>query len=253
MARFYVPADQIDEEKGQVYLTGADVNHFKNVLRARKGDKCEIVSDDGRRFRCAVIDFSADRILMSIESRSKGSLEPEIKITLIQGVPKGEKTEFVIQKAVELGAVEIIPAMCERTVVRFQTEKDMDKKAARWQKVAEEAAKQCGRDMIPKVERPVELSKIDFAGRYFGYAKIMPYENETERTLRSAINDPDVRAKCISDGLMIFIGPEGGISRAEYDFMTSHGFISVTLGKRILRTETASIFALSAARYEFED
>ena len=255
MSRFFVPEQNIDDAAGTITVTGTDVNHLKNVLRAARGTKIELVNTAGYVFGCTVETVEKDRIVCTIDSKEKSPAEPELPLVLIQGVPKGEKADFLVQKCVELGVTGIIPAVTERTVVKFSGDADREKKRERWQRIATEAAKQSGRGAVPEVAVPADFKDL-MKTLEPGWLKIIPYENEDERTLRQVLREyfPEkTGAAEAPKGIYVFIGPEGGFSAKEVETCCENGFIPVTLGKRILRTETAGLAVVACVRYETGD
>ena len=251
MSRFFVPTDNFSENS--VQITGTDVRHIKNVLRKQAGDVLTLSDSRGRLCEAEIVSLSDEKIVCRIVSEREDDNEPRVPIVLLQGVPKGDKAELIVQKTVELGINAILPVITERTVVRLDSEADREKKSARWQKIAAEAAKQCGRGVIPEVSVAADfkdaVKSVTF-GEYANYLKLIPYENETENTLKAELQ------REISNGIsgiIIFIGPEGGFSQKEVDFCVENGFRPVTLGKRILRTETAGLMTVAAIRYEIGD
>ncbi|MBO7504325.1 MAG: 16S rRNA (uracil(1498)-N(3))-methyltransferase [Clostridia bacterium] len=258
MSRFFVPEQNIDDAAGTVTVTGTDVNHLKNVLRAARGTKIELVNTAGYVFGCTVETVGKDKIVCRIDSKEKCPAEPVVPLVLIQGVPKGEKADFLVQKCVELGVTGIIPAVTERTVVKFSGDADREKKRERWQRIATEAAKQSGRGAVPEITKPADFRDL-MGALEPDWLKIIPYENEEERTLKQVLREyfPDMN-KSTGDrekpkGIYVFIGPEGGFSAQEVEICRSNGFIPVTLGKRILRTETAGLAVVACVRYETGD
>ncbi len=251
MRRFFISQEQSERAKdGSVILTGTDVNHIVHVLRMGQGDKLLLSATNGQEFHCVIDRIEHDKVVCSVCSASNNHTEPAVSVTLIQGVPKGEKMEFIIQKTVELGVCEIVPAMMERTVVRFHTPQDGFKKQTRWQKIAEEASKQCGRGCIPSVAEP-QMFKQALSQISPDALKLIAYENEAEYSLKNRI-EKAMEAGSVTQ-IAVLIGPEGGISPNEFSLAIESGFQSVSLGRRILRTETAGIAVLSAIRYVFED
>lgn len=251
MRRFFISKEQSEEAKsGRVVLYGTDVNHIANVLRMGTGDELLLSATDGQELHCLIESIRSDAVVCSVSFASCNQTEPRVSVSLIQGVPKGEKMEFIIQKSVELGVCEIMPVMMERTIVRFHSAQDALKKQNRWQKIAEEAAKQCGRGIVPQVHLPESfkamLSKIPQDS-----LRLIAYENEQEYSLKSRIEEATKSADV--QHICVIVGPEGGISPEEFQWATDTGFESVSLGRRILRTETAGIAVLSAIRYVFED
>ena len=264
MSRFFVPEQNIDAEAGTILVTGTDVNHLKNVLRAERGTKLELVNTAGFVFACTVETVGKDKVVCRIDSKEKCPAEPVVPLVLIQGVPKGEKADFLVQKCVELGVTGIIPAVTERTVVKFSGDADREKKRERWQRIATEAAKQSGRGAVPEIAAPVDFKAL-MKRLEPDWLKIIPYENEEELTLKQVLREyfPEMSGnseKTEKDGkneapkgIYVFIGPEGGFSAGEVKTACENGFIPVTLGKRILRTETAGLAVVACVRYETGD
>lgn len=263
MARFFVSSDHIEYDDAgcakNVLIKGTDVRHIKDVLRMNVGDTVTLCDSRGNEYVCSIDDICNDFITTSVISAARCASEPRIAIVLCQGVAKGEKMDFIIQKNVELGLNEIIPVLTEHTVVKFANAKDAEKKQTRWQRISEEAAKQCGRGVVPVVDMPDAFKNVvdhitsDEESKETLY--IMPYENETENTLKKVLYD---NKTALDEGgslkrICLFIGPEGGFSKKETEYAISKGFTTVTLGKRILRTETAGMATIAAIRYEIGD
>lgn len=245
MHRFYVQNHQIQD--GIITLTGEDVNHIKNVLRMRTGEKATLCNGEGKDYDCSIQELYNDKVLFSIEKERVTDTELKGRIYLFQGLPKKDKMELIIQKAVELGVYEIIPVMTNRTIVKLEDSKKEQKKLERWQAISVSAAKQSGRGIIPKVTEAYSFKKA------LEYAKsldirLMPYENEKgisyTREILDKVNP--------TDKVGVFIGPEGGFDEKEVQEAKLNGFIPVTLGKRILRTETAGLTALSLLMMKME-
>lgn len=272
MARFFVPTENIDLEKGEILIKGADCHHLKNVLRKRPGDEVSLCGSDGSTYRSRILSFGKDSAVCGILSVAAGTSEPSVPVILFQGVPKGDKMELIIQKCVELGVNEIVPVMTEHTVVRFADQKDRERKETRWQKISAEAAKQSGRNTVPPVRKITELCEI-FGSVPDGWLKIIPYENEETLTLKECLRGAfgqrddggdgetpkdgsfaaEFKASAGPEGIAFIIGPEGGFSAEEVKKAVDGGFIPVTLGKRILRTETAGLAVMASIRYETGD
>lgn len=238
MHRFYVTTDQIKGD--HITITGSDFNHIKNVLRMKQGDEIVICNGQGKDCYCIIDKVSEGVITAKIESEKDTGTELKQKITLFQGMPKKDKMELIIQKAVELGVYEIIPVMTKRVVVKLEDKKKEDKKLERWQSIAEEAAKQSGRGIIPKV-RPVQSYKEAIASAKQLGMGIVPYENASgmgkTKDLMSSMSK--------YDSIGVFIGPEGGFEESEIELALQNQIHPITLGKRILRTETAGLAVLS--------
>jgi 16S rRNA (uracil1498-N3)-methyltransferase len=246
MHRFYVTPDQIKDKT--VVITGSDVNHIKNVLRMKLGEEIVICNGQGKDCYCIISKVSEVEITADVREEQDTKAELKARITLFQGMPKKDKMELIIQKAVELGVYEIVPVMTKRVVVKLEDKKKEEKKLERWQAIAEGAAKQSGRGIIPKVQ-PVRTyqNAIKDAGN-LGLA-IIPYENATgiegTRKIMSSMKDYDT--------IGVFIGPEGGFEDSEIELAKEKNIIPITLGNRILRTETAGLAALSMMVLMLED
>lgn len=241
MHRFFIPELYAE----QMTITGVDAKHISKVLRMQTGDKLQIVSDDGVTALAEIAGFGEGSVTVRCIEKLAESHEPSVQITLAQGLAKGEKMDFIIQKAVELGATSIVPVAMEHSVVRLEGDKAA-KKVERWEKIAEAAAKQSKRDIIPVVQ-PVQSVSEMLANNQCA-AKIIAYECEDRLGLKSALQ----RAGRLSD-LLLIIGPEGGISESELEAARKAGAVPVSLGRRILRAETAALVAMSAIFYETGD
>ena len=238
MHRFYVTPSQIQGDT--VTITGSDVNHIKNVLRMKQGEQVVICNGQGKDCYCIINKISEEEITARIESQKDTGTELKTRITLFQGLPKKDKMELIIQKAVELGVYEIVPVMTKRTVIKLEDKKKEAKKLERWQAIAEEAAKQSGRGIIPVV-KPVLSFKEAVANASLMNQAIIPYENATGMQKTKEILSGFGQLESIG----VFIGPEGGFEEAEIEFAMSHKIQPITLGRRILRTETAGLAVLS--------
>lgn len=245
MQHFFVIPDQVQEDK--IYIEGSDVNHIKNVLRMRVGEEVTINDGNNQSYLCKIRTFEDEQVVLDIiESKTTDSELPS-KIYLFQGLPKQDKMELIVQKAVELGAYQVIPVATKRAVVKLD-EKKAAKKVTRWQQIAESAAKQAGRGYIPEVHEVMNYREA------LEYAKsldvvLIPYELaegmcETKEILASIKK---------GDSIGVFIGPEGGFEREEVEKAIEMGAKVITLGKRILRTETAGLTTLSVLMFQIED
>ena len=241
MHRFFIP--QLYNE--EMSITGVDAKHIGKVLRMQPGDKLQIVSDDGVSALAEVTAISETTVTVRCLEVLAESHEPAVKITLAQGLAKGEKMDFIIQKAVELGAHSIVPVAMEHSVVRLDGAK-ADKKVERWQKIAEAAAKQSKRDIIPQVQAVQSVSQM--LANNNCKTKIIAYECEDRMSLKTALREAGQL-----DDLLLIIGPEGGISEGELTKAREAGAVPVSLGRRILRAETAGLVAMSAIFYETGD
>ena len=243
MFQFFVNPEQITMP--EIEITGSDVNHIRNVLRRKAGDQMRISDQQGQDFLCEIVKLEESRVLLRIQEKCQGT-EPSIKITLFQGLPKGDKMELVIQKGVELGVSEIVPVAMQNCVVKLDA-KRAEHKCARWQAIAESAAKQSKRSLIPAVRPVCTFQEAADYARTMD-VRLFPYEQErgmahTRETLRKVQK---------GDSVGIFIGPEGGFSSGEVEAIQGEMEI-ISLGNRILRTETAGLAALAMLLYEVED
>ncbi|MCM1287977.1 MAG: 16S rRNA (uracil(1498)-N(3))-methyltransferase [Clostridium sp.] len=244
MHRFYV--ENFSGMGNAVAITGSDVNHIKNVLRLKTGDEIIVGDGSGTDYTCRIEGIEQDRVTAVICDVTRNAAELETKIILFQGMPKSDKLELIIQKTVELGVSEIVPVITKRTVVRIEKNKE-EKKLERYNAIAASAAKQSGRGVIPRVMPFMSFQEA------LSYAKnldmcIMPYENaKGMEYARRVIKD--IKGK---KTLGIFIGPEGGFADEEADAAVSMGAKSISLGSRILRTETAGLAALSIIMFEID-
>ena len=238
MHRFYVTPEQINEDI--VTITGTDVNHIKNVLRMKQGEEIVICNGQGKDCYCIINKVSETTIIADIRDSKDTKAELKTRITLFQGLPKKDKMELIIQKAVELGVYEIIPVMTKRVVVKLEYKKKEEKKLERWQAIAEGAAKQSGRGIIPKIQPLMTYKDAVSAASGMDLA-LIPYENaEGMRYTRSIMSS---LTKFNSIG--VFIGPEGGFEESEIELAKANKIVPITLGNRILRTETAGLATLS--------
>lgn len=244
MPRFFVRTNQISNDN--IDIIGEDVKHIKNVLRKQIGDKIEVCNQEtGDSYKCEIKNFSEDEIKTNIIEKLK-NIQEKVQVDIYQGLPKSDKMELIIQKSVELGANAIIPVNMKRCVVKIEG-KDEAKKTDRWQKIAESAAKQCGRSFIPKVKNLINVKDIcNLINEYDTI--IVAYENEKENTLKSELQKLDSANLKIG----IVIGPEGGFEESDIKLLRENGAKIVTLGDRILRTETVALNVLSIIMYEFE-
>lgn len=239
MHHFFVEGSDIDTDKRIVRLTGDNYNHLKNVLRVRIGEKILISDGEGTDYECDVVEIHEESEILLHINFVEENHELPAEIYLFQGLPKQDKMELIVQKAVELGAHAVIPLDSKNTVVKLD-DKKAQKKTERWQAIAEAAAKQSKRSIIPEV---MPVMKWKDAMEYVkGFdLKLIPYENakNIKHTMEELEKLPE------HGKIAVFIGPEGGFSEQEVEDALQHGIEPVTLGKRILRTETAAITSLS--------
>ncbi|MBP5282050.1 MAG: 16S rRNA (uracil(1498)-N(3))-methyltransferase [Lachnospiraceae bacterium] len=250
MYQFFVEGSQIDVENKKVTITGTDVNHIKNVLRMRVGEELNVSNGaDGKEYRCAIKAFHDDgepAVECELRFIKEDGVELPAKIYLFQGLPKADKLELIIQKAVELGVFEVIPVETKRSIVKLD-EKKAKSKTARWQQISEAAAKQSKRGIIPEVKEPMSFKQALEVAKGMD-VKLIPYElaegMEKTRSLIEGIKPGQTIA--------IFIGPEGGFDEAEIEAAQQTGIEPITLGRRILRTETAPLAILAWLGYHLE-
>lgn len=245
MYQFFVEPSQIQGTR--VVITGSDVNHIKNVLRMQTGEEIAVSNgEDGKEYRCGIEELREDEIVCSLRFVKEDGVELPSKIYLFQGLPKSDKMELIVQKAVELGVYEIIPVSTKRAVVKLD-EKKAKSKIARWQTISEAAAKQSKRRIVPQIHNVMSFKEaVNYAKEM--PVKLIPYElaegMEKTRELISNLKP--------GEDIAIFIGPEGGFEENEIQTALENGIAPVTLGKRILRTETAGFTVLSWIMYQLE-
>lgn len=246
MYQFFVEPSQI--QSGKIIITGSDVNHIKNVLRMKVGEEIAVSNGvDGKEYRCGIEEFSANEILCALHSVKEADVELPSKIYLFQGLPKADKMEFIIQKAVELGVYEIIPVAANRSVVKLD-EKKAKNKIIRWQGIAEAAAKQSKRAIIPKVQQVMSMKEaVTYAQS--ADVRLIPYELAQNMTKTKEM----IAGIRPGESIAVFIGPEGGFEEKEIAAAIEKGIVPITLGKRILRTETAGMTVLSWLIYHLEE
>ena len=252
MSKFFVKTEQIDNN--DIVIIGDDVNHIINVLRMKKTDEIQICNQDtGDNYNAEIVNYSKNEVECKIISKINETTESNVHITLFQGIPKFEKMELIIQKNTEVGIKSIVPVIMERTVVKLD-EKIASKKLERWQKIAEIAAKQSMRDIIPQIGNITKLKDIDTTE--FD-AVLVAYENEEHNMLKTELQKLERKIKSNNSSeqqynIAIVIGPEGGISEKELVMLAEKNAKFVSLGKRILRTETAGVVMAGNIIYELE-
>lgn len=247
MYKFFVNGEQIGDN--EIEITNDDVNHIKNVLRLRIGDKIEICNiSNSENFLCKITKLDSEFVKCSILEKIESNSEANVYLHIFQGLPKADKMETIIEKCTEIGVSEITPVIMKRCVVKLD-DKTSYKKNLRWQKIAEVAAKQSKRDKIPQVNLPISIKNI--------YEKIekydivlVAYENEKKTNIKEVLEGLKPKQKI---NIAVIIGPEGGIEEDEIEDLRNIGANVITLGKRILRTETAPIVISSVIMYEFNE
>ena len=242
MSKFFVSKNQIGEKTATV--TGSDVSHIARVLRLGVGDDLLLCDGEGYDYEVKIIACSKEKIEAEILKSYPCQNEPETKVTLFQGLPKQGKMEWIIEKCTEMGISTIVPVQMTRSVVKLSPEQ-ADKKLERWQKTAQEAAKQCGRGIVPKVMMPVSIPELKQED--LPEFLLFPYEAEKARPVKDALQSAKVKTAGI------FIGPEGGFTPEEAEILEKLGAHTVSLGPRILRTETAGLVSLATLLYEWNE
>ena len=244
MHHFFVTPQQISGDK--IRIEGGDVNHMKNVLRMKLHEKAEISDGESRTYLCEVEAYEEDVAVLHILEEMEADTEPASKLYLFQGLPKSDKMELIVQKAVELGVYQVIPVAMKRSVVRLD-DKKAAKKADRWNSIAESAAKQAGRSRIPEVTMPLSYKEAQKIAEEL-YLTLLPYELAGGMEVTREV----IRQIKSGQSVGIFIGPEGGFEPEEVDAAVSMGAKVITLGRRILRTETAGLATLAVLMFELE-
>jgi 16S rRNA (uracil1498-N3)-methyltransferase len=229
MHRFFVAQDQIP------VISGSDVHHIKNVLRMKAGDPLELLDGTGQIYSAKISEIKKDKVICDLVSSKHEEKELKVKVTLAQCLPKAKKMDLVVQKCTELGVHEIIPALSERSISKAE-------KQERWKKIAREAAEQSGRSTIPEILPLTKFEEVLKIKEKFDLA-LIPWELEKETSLKKVLTNYQ------TNRLLILIGPEGGFSRSEIELARSAGFIPVSLGPAILRTETAGMAMLAMINY----
>ena len=249
MPKFFIKTENLKENE-EIWITGSDVNHIKNVLRKKIDDKINICnSDTQKNYECVIKNIEENKIVCKILDEVKSLAESNLNITIFQGLPKSDKMELIIQKATELGVKTIVPVITKRTVIKLK-DKDKQNKVDRWRKIAEVAAKQSGRDIIPTIENIINIADIKFDE----FDKIFVlYENEEKISIKDEIEQlKNDKKEELNIGIVI--GPEGGFAESEIEQLRLNQNVSVvTLGKRILRTETVALVVSGILMYELGD
>ena len=246
MHHFFVNPEQVED--GLIRITGSDVNHIKNVLRIRQGEEMLVSDGTGRDYLCQAEEIAGQEVTVRILETEEEGRELPSRIWLFQGLPKSDKMEFIIQKAVELGAAGIVPVSTRNTVVKLDQKKE-EAKVKRWQAIAESAAKQSKRSLVPRVSGIMTLKEAFVYVESQGFSvRLIPYEHEagmdgTKTELDAAGPGQDIA---------VFIGPEGGFDEREIELALSKGVRPISLGRRILRTETAGLALLSVLMMRLE-
>jgi 16S rRNA (uracil1498-N3)-methyltransferase len=242
--RIFIDADKIHNNIATI--DGSDLNYLKNVMRLKVGDEIAVLDNKSREFASKIISMDKNSIKAQFLAEKQPKSELKIQVTIAQGLPKNPKMDIIVQKATELGAARVIPLMTERSVIKLRDKKEIQKKVERWRKIAKEAAEQSGRSVIPVIDDIKSFREIFLLCDNFDSC-VMLWEMEKERTLKTFFREN----KKIKN-MLILIGPEGGFSHDEASLAKTQGFPTITIGNRILRTETAAPAVLSMINYEFE-
>ncbi len=243
MPRFFITSPQESIRGDILTITGEDAVHISRSLRMKCGEELIACDFSGMQYKCEICGFEGGSVQLKILEKQLCESEPDVKVRIFQALPKGDKLDTVVQKCTELGAYDFTPVLTSRCISRPDN-KSAKKKCERWQKISAEAAKQCGRGIIPRVNEVISFEKALSEMSECTLA-LMCYECEDGYSIRRCIEEN--REKLTHDAsVSVFIGPEGGISPEEVKTACDNGIICVGLGKRILRTETAPLFAVSA-------
>jgi|AP95_1055475.scaffolds.fasta_scaffold109278_1 16S rRNA (uracil1498-N3)-methyltransferase len=244
MHRFFVPPESISD--GSATLTGDQARQIARVLRLSSGDTIILLDNSGQEFDVVLTAVSTSLVECDVTQQRSGLGEPDIKITLFQSLLKGENFELVLQKGTELGVTRFVPVITERTIVRAPEGRRAASKMNRWQRIVTEAAEQSRRARIPEISTPLSFNE---ACILVSHLALMPWEEEQTLSLRDALSASKSEVESDS-GVSLIIGPEGGFSSQEAELARHHGVQTVSLGRRILRAETAAIAAVTAVCYE---
>lgn len=241
-------ADPSDVQDEFLTITGPEVNHIRNVMRLKPGEEISVsIGGDGKEYRYGIESYTEDSVLCRLRFVKDKEVELPVKVLLFQGLPKADKMDLIVQKAVELGAAEIIPVSMERCVVKLDAGKAA-KKTARWQTIAESAASQSRRSIIPRILAPMSMKEAVEYAKEQTEVRVIPYElQEDDGSVKQYLES-------LKEGqsVSIFIGPEGGFAPGEVELAKEAGIRPISLGRRILRTETAGLAILSWLIYILE-
>ena len=258
MAKFFVKEENIDLENNKVYIDGTDVNHIKNVLRLNTDDIIYICSKETHiTYECKITNIANDLVCLEIINKLNNTTESNVNISIFQGLPKNEKMELIIEKSTEIGVISLTPVIMQRCVVKLD-EKNKIRKVTRWQKIAEVASKQSKRDIIPKINDVIKLDDIIDKIKNFDLV-LLAYENEKNISLKEELlklkreNQERLYDSENKINIACIIGPEGGFDIKEVELLEKNGAKVITLGNRILRTETVALVMASNIIYELEN
>lgn len=247
MQRYFIDPAQFGDKV--VSITGEDARHIGKVMRSKPEDKLIVTDGNAREALVEIVEIEAQQVTARIIEMLEASGEPRVQVTVAQSLPKGDKMEIVIQKCTEIGASSFQPFMSERTVVQYDPKKE-EKRTARWRKIAKEAAEQAHRSKIPAIESPASWKELLAKLPEYDLACVC-YEKEHGQQLRDVLKPFAQRLGIGAPSrVMIMIGPEGGFTEQEIEQLEAAGAVSIGLGRRILRTETAGMAALTCIMYE---
>ncbi|MBU0672256.1 MAG: 16S rRNA (uracil(1498)-N(3))-methyltransferase [Candidatus Margulisbacteria bacterium] len=235
MPRFFVPKAQIPT------ITGTDVHQIRDVLRLKPGDELELLDGSGKIYFSKITEMKKDKITCEILEHRTSNVERRTQVAIAQCLPKAKKMDLIIQKCTELGAHKIIPTLSERSIAKGE-------KLERWKKIAKEASEQSGRTTIPEIAPLTNFAEVLKQKKDYDLA-LIPWELEQEQTLKSVLT---TALRTPSTTILILIGPEGGFSQKEIDLAKEAGFTPISLGKRILRTETAGLAIMAMINYQYD-
>ena len=238
MNRFFTEEEICDNT---LILTDESVHHIKNVLKLKEGESLILIKNQ-KELLCNIDKIEKNSIIVIVEKELESASENNFSVTLYQGIPKGDKLDFIVEKAVEAGATSVVPLKMKRSIAKIEG-KDVPKKTERFQKIAKSAAQQSGRLVIPTISEPVTPKQVDWS-RYD--LKLLCYEDEKKTTLKEVLSGVEA-----PKSIAVVIGPEGGISEEEAAYLLGQGFCAVSLGSRILRTETAGLYTLANLNFWF--
>jgi len=257
MHRFFVSPDQVKGDR--VVITGPAAHQICNVLRLGPGDSISVLDNSGWERETEIVEVGRGRVVGRVLSRTLATGEPRTKVSLYQGVLKGSHFEFVLQKGTELGIVEFVPLVSQRCVISSLD--DVNKKSGRWQRIIQEAAEQSRRGRLPRLEPAMIFSRACERAKRTGGLSLMPWEDEQQVNLKLVLGREEREAKKSRSlsfpsrpfSVNLFIGPEGGFTFEEVTLAQRYGIMPITLGPRILRSETAGLVAAAAILYELGD
>lgn len=241
--RVFIPSEQVRDNV--IHILGSDVHYIRDVLRLKPNDPLEVLDDKKRVYATTIQKIDQDKISCTLVEMRNLKSEPGIQVTIAQGIPKGHKLDQVVRQGTEIGMHGLIPMFTERSIPKWSKEKSLDKQN-RWQRIAKEAAEQSGRLMIPTITPPLPFADVIIKSKDYS-ATLFLSESEDDLTLKAAMQRSGKM-----DSLLLIIGPEGGFSSGETNTARSMGISTISIGRRILRTETAPIAALAMIFYEIE-